>query len=200
MFTTVLFANDVMIKFMKGMFVKSRNMMKKINKAKRWKYLSNKIEYNVNLYPQNDNDMEDSECFLEKVISKMGIFFTVPEEIIFAQGERANSMLFIQKGDCTISIKDKDDREIERFKLLVEGDHLGEIALIYKCYRTATCIGRYYNTMARLSAARYNELKCDFPELNMNMKQHLFSYNDVNKEFIYSILARIEYLRKMNNS
>jgi hypothetical protein len=35
-------------------------------------------------------------------------------------------------------------------KKLKEGDHFGEIAMIYKCRRTATFISKNYNTMAKL--------------------------------------------------
>ena len=64
-----------------------------------------------------------------------------------------------------INIIDKDNKLIEGFRMLIEGDHFGEIALIYKCPRTASCVSRNYNTMARLTASRYRELTCDFPEL-----------------------------------
>lgn len=37
------------------------------------------------------------------------------------------------------------------YKLLVEGDHFGEIGVVYDCCRTATIVSRNYNTMANLS-------------------------------------------------
>ena len=97
MFTTCLFANDVMVNFLKGMFHRTASLMQKINKAKRWKFLNNKIACKINLYQMKDeNDMEASETFLETAISKMGTYFATPEEVIYAQGEKATSMLFIQ--------------------------------------------------------------------------------------------------------
>ena len=49
------------------------------------------------MYQQkDDNAMEASEKFFEVTISKMGTFFATPEEVILAQGDKANGMLFIQ--------------------------------------------------------------------------------------------------------
>lgn len=59
-------------------------------------------------------------------------------------------MYFIAKGDCAVTIR--DERKIERpsKKVLKEGDHFGEISMIYKCRRSASVISRNYNTMALL--------------------------------------------------
>jgi len=50
------------------------------------------------------------------------------------------------------------------FKLLIEGQHFGELGMIYKCVRTATVISRSYNTMARLGYGPFRELVGEYPE------------------------------------
>jgi CRP-like cAMP-binding protein len=47
-------------------------------------------------------------------------------------------MFFISSGDCAVNIMDSNRELIVGHRLLVEGDHFGEIGLIYDCIRTAT--------------------------------------------------------------
>ena len=54
-------------------------------------------------------------------------------------------------GDCAVNIQDENKEIIVAYKLLVEGDHFGEIGTIYQCRRTATIVSRNYNTMANIS-------------------------------------------------
>ena len=68
--------------------------------------------------------------------------------------------------------------------LLFEGDHFGEIAMIYKCRRSATVLSRNYNTMAILSEPLYKELIAEFPEYQRFLKQHLQGYKDKKKKFL----------------
>ena len=52
----------------------------------------------------------------------------------------------------------------EEGSLLAEGDHFGEISMIYKCRRSATVMSRNYNTMAVLSEVLFKELIAEFPD------------------------------------
>ena len=47
-------------------------------------------------------------------------------------------MFFIQFGFCIVNIFDQNNVKHTNFNLLSEGDHFGEISLIYKCLRTAS--------------------------------------------------------------
>jgi len=48
-------------------------------------------------------------------------------------------------------MKDEQGNETISEKLLIAGDHFGEVGLIYRCKRTASIVSRNYNTMASLS-------------------------------------------------
>ena len=85
------------------------------------------------------------------MVRKLGTCFAVPEEEIIIQDEPGNDMFFLSNGDCAVNIKDEQGRDHISVKLLITGDHFGEIALIYKCRRSATVVSRNYNTMARLT-------------------------------------------------
>jgi CRP-like cAMP-binding protein len=87
----------------------------------------------------------------------------VPENEILKQGEPAQGMFFVSNGDCIISVKDQSGKDHNLLRLLVQGDHFGEISSIFKCKTSATVVSRNYNIMAMISVDRFRELTIDFP-------------------------------------
>ena len=81
-------------------------------------------------------------------------------------------MYYIAKGDCVVNIRDEHKVELAE-KLLYEGDHFGEISMIYKCRRSATVLSRNYNTMAVLSEELFKDLVAEFPDYLKFLKLHL---------------------------
>ena len=73
-------------------------------------------------------------------------------------------MYFLSKGDCVVNIKNVDGTDSNTKTLLTEGDHFGEMAMIYRCKRTASVISRNYNTMSRISFLQYREIVNEFPD------------------------------------
>jgi CRP-like cAMP-binding protein len=73
-------------------------------------------------------------------------------------------MFFISQGDCVVNIKDHNLKECQVHALLIEGDHFGEISLVYGCKRTATVISRNYNTMAYFRKDLFMQFKFEYPE------------------------------------
>ena len=72
-------------------------------------------------------------------------------------------MYFISKGDCIVNVKDRFETTHVAHRLLVEGDHFGEIALIYNCKRTVSVISRNFNTMASLNKTNFRNLIVEIP-------------------------------------
>jgi CRP-like cAMP-binding protein len=56
-----------------------------------------------------------------------------PEEDIIKQGDLNSNMYFISTGDCAVNIRDHMNVEHIAIKLLVDGEHFGEISLLYGC-------------------------------------------------------------------
>lgn len=69
--------------------------------------------------------------------------------------------IFIKKSHIvspsTVSINSEKSRE-RPDRILQEGDHFGEIGLIYGCKRTATVESNNYGTLAMLTKSNYLEL------------------------------------------
>jgi CPA1 family monovalent cation:H+ antiporter len=127
------------------------------------------------------------------LVGKLGTCFATPEEEVISQGNKGEAMYFLSKGDCVVNIQDQKGIDHIAFRLLTEGDHFGEISLIYKCKRSATVVSRNYNTMARLNYSRYRELINEFPKFNRYLKANLFLYNDPRKEFLKKIFKNLSY-------
>ena len=53
--------------------------------------------------------------------------------------------------------------KVEKKKFLYDGDHFGEIGLIYGCNRTASVKSNNYGSLAKLTSDGYKELTKNFP-------------------------------------
>ena len=80
--------------------------------------------------------------------SKLSIKFAEPEEKIVTQGEKGQEMFWIQQGDCVVNIQDRYGFEHIGHKLLLPGDHFGELGTLFKGRRTSTVVSKNYITMA----------------------------------------------------
>jgi CRP-like cAMP-binding protein len=86
------------------------------------------------------------------IVSKLNTRYSTPEVVIFYQGDdSSDGMYFISGGDCAVNVIDEIRKIHIAYKLLVEGDHFGEVGVVYDCCRTATIVSRNYNTMANLT-------------------------------------------------
>ena len=90
------------------------------------------------------------EIFILEIVNKLNTELMSPEEIVIHQGKVGNRFYFISKGDCSVNIIDNQGIEHIAYKLVVEGDHFGEVSLLYKCASTASVISRNYNTLSFL--------------------------------------------------
>jgi len=108
------------------------------------------------------------------IVASLGTCLATPEEEILRQGSMGDDMFYISKGDCAVNIRDEMRREFVATSLLTEGDHFGEVAMIYKCPRSATVVSRNYNTLARLSYLKYREIVNEYPNYLKLLKGYVF--------------------------
>ena len=111
-------------------------------------------------------------------------------------------MYFVGQGDCIVMVRDHKGRDAY-IRQLIEGDHFGEIALIYKCKRSATVISSNYNTLATLQAPRFRELVSEFPEYEEALKTHLKEEYGDKKDpkliFYTEMIKRLDYMEKIGD-
>ena len=110
--------------------------------------------------------------------------------------EEEQGMFFVGSGHCKVKVRDHNGRE-HNMGNLNEGDHYGEIALIYKSKRSATVISSNYNSFARIAKSRFRVVISEFPEYEICLKKNLIkTYKDKKIEFVLRMIKRVEYLTK----
>ena len=105
-------------------------------------------------------------------------------------------MYIIGKGDCDIHIRDQRGKEWRKFRKLKEGDHFGEIAMLYNCRRSATVESGNYNTLAKIMKHRFRELLSEYPEYEVCLKKHIREeYLDPKTKFLFEMIRNVEYFK-----
>ena len=109
-------------------------------------------------------------------------------------------MYFIARGDCLVNIREHDRKEKIAVRVLCEGDHFGEIGLIYNTNRTASVQSRNYNTLAGLRRDMFRIIDQEYPEFKKQIIKYLFKYNYRKKEFIKEAFDKILFLKNLNKT
>lgn len=87
----------------------------------------------------------------------------MPEAEIISEGDSAGHLYFLSKGDCEVLIKDERKKDqISRY--LSAGHIFGEIALIYRCRRTATIRTMNYCNCTSITRYEFFSIGQAFPE------------------------------------
>jgi CRP-like cAMP-binding protein len=144
----------------------------------------------------------DSERIISYFVSKLKIELAQPEQVIIEQGTALNEdpnqnfFYIISKGECAIVSKDKAMFEDTQIKLLLPGDHFGEVALLYKCKRTATVLSNNYCTLGKMTERHFKDLLNKFPEIiEERFREIIYKYKDPITIFLLEAIDKIDYFR-----
>jgi len=135
---------------------------------------------------------ERLQSFIPLIVDKLGTELSLPETAVVTQDnipdDVANSvMFFINKGTCTVQVNGVSGKDPITICELEEGEHFGEIHLIWNCARTATVISNNYNTLARLKRDNFEDLVADYPEFETLLKKHVLKvYAQRTKKMTFS--------------
>ena len=108
-------------------------------------------------------------------------------------------MFFIMQGDCIVNLLDYRGQNHQALRLLVEGDHFGEVSYLFKCPVTCTVISRNYNTMARLTHPRLRNLVADYPIYLNILKKSALRYKDPNLNLMRRIMNNFVMIRNQRS-
>lgn len=126
-----------------------------------------------------DGAQRRANSFLDSILMGLGNSLSDPEEAVVKQDDLMDgpdedldlAMYFVKGGGhCRIKVRDHMGREKYLATLLGDGDHFGEVALIYDCRRSATVISCDYNTFARLEKGRFRQVIAEYPEWETHLK------------------------------
>ena len=146
-------------------------------------------------------------AFFKKCSSVEQSFFIVnlkpvlflPEDYIIREGERGDSLYFINKGEVEVSLKD-DNGADNLIGILKDGVVFGEISLLTKLKRTATAISTDYSNCAYLEKEDVDLVQENFPHIAKQFKDKIKDYRDEKMNFRKLMIRNIHYLKELNDN
>mmetsp|Transcript_32 Transcript_32/g.63 ORF Transcript_32/g.63 Transcript_32/m.63 type:complete len:94 (-) Transcript_32:1087-1368(-) len=93
-------------------------------------------------------------------------------------------MYFIRNGKFSVHVQtdhlrpalNDDDNPPRPVTYLIDGDHFGEIGMIFESKRTATVKSENYGTLALLKRSHYLELTKTFDSFTTEFKNQIYKY------------------------
>lgn len=93
-------------------------------------------------------------ALLKNLVDRIGTTLSNPESYVVTQDDdyhiKETKIFYVGKGKCFVNVRDESGHEHEGIRTLAEGDHFGEVSMIYKTKRTASVLCANYNTFALL--------------------------------------------------
>ena len=78
-------------------------------------------------------------------------------------------------------------------QVLRQGQHFGEISLIYKCQTTASVIALKYCMVGKLLQKDFNDIITEHPMILKFLKEGIFEYTDKDIRFIKMSIKQMPY-------
>jgi len=114
-------------------------------------------------------------------------------------------MYFIRNGKFSVHIKTDHLRPIldeenqpKPVTYLIDGDHFGEIGMIFDSKRTATIRSENYGTLAMLKKVHYTELCKTFDSMAPLFKKQIFKYQDEQTAWLMIEMDKIDYFKSLS--
>ena len=104
---------------------------------------------------------------------------------------------FITKANIKFNDEEENNEDENIVNELYDGDHFGEIGLIYETKRTATVRSENYGTLAKLSKSSYQDMLKTFDSMSLLFKQQMYKYDDKILRFLEFELDKISYFRNL---
>lgn len=129
------------------------------------------------IFEKNPILIHSSAQALDFVINRLENTFCQPDYPVVTQFGDQGDFYFIADGKCEVEVLD-EFRSPHKIRLLTDGDHFGEIALLYNTERTATVRTITYTNLAVVSASIFNEIVKLFPDVKESLEQSASHYMD----------------------
>ena len=115
-------------------------------------------------------------------------------------------MYFIRNGKFSVHVRTDHLRPVTSsdgsgpppVTFLIDGDHFGEIGMIFEGKRTATVTSVNYGTLARLKRSDYMELTKSFETFTSEFKNQIYKYQDDQTMWLMVEMDKISYFRSLS--
>ena len=115
-------------------------------------------------------------------------------------------MYFIRNGKFSVHVRtdyiqpqiEEGEHKPKPVTYLIDGDHFGEIGMLFNSKRTATVLSENYGTLAYLSRSAFDELNKTFDEFTMLFKKQITKYQDELTMWLQIEMDKIPYFRSLS--
>ena len=113
-------------------------------------------------------------------------------------------MYFIRNGKFSVHVKTEhlivvdQENQPKPVTHLIDGDHFGEIAMLFDAKRTATVRSENYGTLAILKKSHFLELNKTFESFSSLFKKQIFKYHDPLTRWLFMEMEKIQYFRNLS--
>ena len=170
---------------------------------------------------------ENDKC-ITQLVSKLDSIFTGPDDPFLEQEDEAHLvprrgkeedeggnepdihekeesfMYFIRNGKFSVHVKVDHMNVIDQENQpkpvthLIDGDHFGEIGMLFDTKRTATVRSENYGTLAILKKSHFLELSKTFEQFSTLFKKQIFKYKDPLTTWLFIEMEKIPYFRNLS--
>jgi CRP-like cAMP-binding protein len=139
-----------------------------------------------------------NKYLIDFVIEKLYTHIFLPEFSVITQGESGDTMYFISKGECEVTVTDHRG-EKNQMPVLQNGDIFGEVSLLLNCSRTATVKTKMYSLVASLRRNDFDTICRIVYSFYTMLKNKMKTYNDTYKIFQKEILRSVDYMTNLTD-
>lgn len=136
---------------------------------------------------------------LKFALVRLQCIFYQPGMHILTQFDRPTNLYFISKGQCNVEVVD-EQKKIHLVNQLDEGDHFGEISMLFNTECTATVSTVSYASLAFLNPENFQEMLDVFPDIKKLLLNKVSKYKDHWRIFIKNMIRRVPYFYKLDQN
>jgi hypothetical protein len=95
-----------------------------------------------------------------------------------------------------VIIKDKAKFEENKEKVMLQGDHFGEVSLFYKCKRTASVMANSYCILGKMNEKDFKDFIHKFDsDIEDRFREMIYTYDDPKTTFLLNTIEKINYFK-----
>ncbi|KAI9330611.1 hypothetical protein BDR26DRAFT_1011274 [Obelidium mucronatum] len=151
----------------RGKYFEEEGLLSDMNESLRTEISLQNTRDLITKVPFLRRDASDNrnEIFYSRIAAVLHVRYYIPGDSITKQGELGNDMFFILSGKVDVLVN--GTRKVS----LYDGAYFGEVALITKALRTATCLAAMPSVVYRLTEQDFHSVISEFPDIKLRISE-----------------------------
>ncbi len=137
---------------------------------------------------------------VEAVAAMMEPLFLEPEQLVLDYGEIADSVFFVESGQCALVSRRLSSRREYKAKDIFPTYHFGEASLLFKVPCLEKAVSTRYSLLARIRGTSFPQINELCPSFQDRLKTEALHEQSRWLDKLRMILSRLPYLRDADHS